>query len=197
MSKFFDAKTNKEVIQQIRPHYIFNVLWNIQYLIKHDPKNAEKLTTDFSTYLRGKINDLCYEGLTPFSQELLASKSYLELERVRSSDSIKTKYEIEFDSFDIPNLVLQPIVENAIKHGIYANDNIGTVTISSKKVDDYVVITVEDDGAGFDVGSLNKDECGNLFDLEPRLQKYYPEGKVSINSTIGKGTKVEIKFLAR
>lgn len=189
-----ELENNKKVISKLRPHYVFNVLWSIQYLIKHDQKTAEQMLVDFSTFFRGKINDLCYDGVVGFDDEIDQTKAYIHIEEVRSSFNIKAEYDLKFVDFNIPVLIIQPLVENALKHGLFAKDNSGTIKISTYRELHKVYIIIEDDGAGFDINSLDKSKCGNIFKIEERLKKHYEDASVVYDSTPGVGTKVTISY---
>lgn len=185
---------NRKIIEKLRPHYIFNVLWNIQYLYRVDPKRGEKMLMDFSSFLRGKINDSCYDGLIRFPELFGHTRAYIEMEQVRASNPIILETNFDFVEFEMPVGVIQPLVENAIKHGLFAKRTEGKITVSTSVSNDEVCVTIEDDGVGFDINEVDKTRAGNIFEVEERMREYYPNAKVIFDSKIDIGTKVTITF---
>ena len=185
---------NRKIIEKLRPHYIFNVLWNIQYLYRVDPKRGEKMLMDFSSFLRGKINDSCYDGLIRFPELFGHTRAYIEMEQVRASNPIILETNFDFVEFEMPVGVIQPLVENAIKHGLFAKRTEGKITVSTSVSNDVVCVTIEDDGVGFDINEVVKTRAGNIFEVEERMREYYPNAKVVFDSKIDIGTKVTITF---
>lgn len=185
---------NRKVIEKLRPHYIFNVLWNIQYLYRVDPKRGEKMLMDFSSFLRGKINDSCYDGLIRFPELFGHTRAYIEMEQVRASNPIILETNFDFVEFEMPVGVIQPLVENAIKHGLFAKRTEGKITVSTSVFNDEVCVTIEDDGVGFDINEVDRTRAGNIFEVEERMREYYPNAKVVFDSKIDIGTKVTITF---
>lgn len=185
---------NRKIIEKLRPHYIFNVLWNIQYLYRVDPKRGEKMLMDFSSFLRGKINDSCYDGLIRFPELFGHTRAYIEMEQVRASNPIILETNFDFVEFEMPVGVIQPLVENAIKHGLFAKRTEGKITVSTSVSNDEVCVTIEDDGVGFDINEVDKTRAGNIFEVEERMREYYPNAKVVFDSKIDIGTKVTITF---
>lgn len=143
------------MMSQIQPHFLYNSLGAIADLCDLDPQKAKETTIKFSQYLRGNMNALSTDKLIPFSQELAHTKQYLELQKVRFEDDLQIRFEITCTDFAVPTLSLQPLAENAVRHGIRQNpDGRGTVIISTRETDDFYEIAVTDDGPGFDLGKL-------------------------------------------
>lgn len=138
------------MLSQIRPHFLFNALTAIQDLCQRDPKEADRSLGLFAEYLRGNMDALGSGRIIPFSKELEHIKAYLTLEQLRFGDELKVEYDIRFQSFSLPALTVQPIVENAVRHGATMNENGGTVSIRTEESDSGAVITVTDNGPGFD-----------------------------------------------
>lgn len=139
------------MLSQIQPHYLFNSLTAIKYLCRHDPPAAEKALADFSVFLRGNMDSINSDLPIPFSKELNHTKAYLALEILRFGDKLKIAYDIGCTGFQLPALTVQPIVENAVRHGIReTEDGSGTVTIATKEFGDRYEVTVTDNGCGFD-----------------------------------------------
>ena len=138
--------------EQISPHYIYNALQSIRNLCDSDPAKAREAIDSFSEYLRSNLESLTAEEHIPFSRELELTQAYLDLEKLTGRGNFEVKYELEATDFMLPPLVLQPVVENAVKHGAYgasygANHETASVTeitIAARKIGGYVCIEVTD-----------------------------------------------------
>ena len=135
------------MISQIKPHFFFNTIATIQALCNIDPPKASKTLGLFASYIRQNINTQT-ENIIPFSKEIEHVKTFVAIEMLRFQN-IEVSYDLQVTDFDIVTLSIQPLVENAIKHGIRAREP-GTVSISTRKNDHSVVITISDNGIGFD-----------------------------------------------
>ena len=143
---------------------------------------------------------MSHNNLIPFSQELENIKSYVNIEKMRFGDKLRLQYEINSFEFQIVPLSIQPLVENAIRHGIYKRGSAGgTVIIRATSHTGYHLIEVIDDGVGFDYEALRKkveshetDSTG-LMNVIFRLEKMM-NAKVSVDSVIGKGTNVTVRI---
>lgn len=139
------------LLAQIQPHFLFNSLTTIRYLCREDPEKAEEGVTEFAKYLRRNMDSLSMDHPVPLEDELEHVREYLALQKLRFGDELKVNYELEYTDFNIPVLTLQPLVENAVVHGIRANGSgTGLITLRSKMLPDHYEVTIEDDGAGFD-----------------------------------------------
>lgn len=187
------------MLSQIQPHYLFNSLTTIKYLCRHDPTTAEKALTDFSVFLRGNMDSINSDTPIPFAKELEHTKAYLALEELRFGDALIIEYAIESDSFLIPALTLQPIVENAVRHGIRETpEGSGVVRIASTELDDRYEITVADDGCGFDVRRSSESERKQIGIENVRYRlKTICNGTLTIDSETGKGTTAVITIFKR
>lgn len=186
------------MVSQIQPHFLYNALNTIKYLIKRDPKTAEKALVSFSYYLRGNMDSLTQKAPIPFTDEIEHIKHYADIELLRFGDRINVEYDIKCDSFSVPALSIQPIVENAIKHGITKNPDGGTVKISSFEEENYYCVKVDDNGVGFDIDNPNCDDSINhahvgLSNVTERL-KSISNAQIEINSREGEGTHITIKI---
>lgn len=177
------------MVSQIQPHFLYNALTSIAMLCEKDPKYAKQETIEFANYLRTNMNSLTQKNPVIFKDELKHLKTYISLEQMRFGDDLKVIYDIGPDSFFIPSLSVQPLVENAIKHGIGMKEDLGTVKISTKETDTKYIITIEDDGVGFDVDNYLNDGKNHvgMNNVKDRI-KSIVNGEVIIKSTIGKGT---------
>lgn len=190
-----ELKNSRVVLamSQIRTHFIFNVLNAISGMCLYDPAEANQTVVHFAKYLRGNINILQDDELIPFRKELEHLEDYIVLEKVRFEDKIQYVKEIEAEEFLIPPLILQPIVENAIKHGLLRNKKGGAIYLKTKHENDQIVIEITDDGAGFDVLAPVRDGAVGLSNVKFRLE-YMIKGKMEITSENGKGTTVTIRM---
>ncbi len=182
------------MLSQIQLHFLYNSLTTIKMLCRSNPPEAETAVTQFAVYLRGNMDSLASETPIAFRDELEHTRAYLSLEKFRFLDELNIVEQIECDSFFIPALTLQPIVENAVRHGIRETENgTGTVTIASREYPDRYEITVSDDGVGFDVSSLERQDARHLGirNVRYRLEQLC-KGTLSIQSAIGQGTTATI-----
>lgn len=141
---------------QIQPHFLYNTLNTIYYLCNEDVEIAKKAINDFSDYLRINLSAINHITPIPFESELKHVRIYLQLECMRFED-LEVIYDIQTNDFLLPALSLQPLVENAVKHGIRSRNEGGTITISTCERDDCHEVIVRDDGMGFDVDHINHD----------------------------------------
>jgi sensor histidine kinase YesM len=181
------------MISQIQPHFIYNTLGTIQQLCKEDPEQASQLIQNFSVYLRGNFSELDNTVPIRFAKELEHIRCYTEIELIRFPD-MTVRYDIQTEEFLLPALTVQPLVENAIKHGLMGLEEGGTVTISAYEEQDDYCIVVSDDGVGFDVAALTdtKKHIG-IRNVRERLQAMCG-GSLTIESQPGAGTRVQIRI---
>lgn len=183
---------------QMQPHFLYNALASIREIVLDDPQYASDLIYDFTTHLRACIRSMASDNLVPFTQELENIKAYVNIEKMRFGDRLTVKYDCRENTFDIIPLSIQPLVENAIRHGVYERGaDGGTVTVSTLRSDNNFIIRVEDDGVGFDfektmddVKSGKKDSTG-LFNLIYRLETLL-KANVTVESQIGIGTEITV-----
>ena len=181
------------MMSQIRPHFIYNTLGSIEQLCKLDPPKAGELVHNFAKYLRGNFGELDNPKPILMSQEIEHVRHYISIENVRFPDMTFT-FEMNSDDFHIPALTVQPIVENAIKHGLMKLQNGGMIHVATYETDTEYCISVEDDGVGFDTRALLDDRKHvGLRNIRERL-KVMVNGTLEIESTIGVGTKVVVKI---
>lgn len=135
---------------QIQPHFIFNSLLAIQELCAEDPKKAEGAVQDFAIYLRGNLDAMSSSHMIPFAKELDHIRHYLSLEQADPSETFQVEYDLAVRDFRVPPLSVQPIVENAVRHGMAMRDSGGVITIATREDARSYSIIVKDNGYGFD-----------------------------------------------
>jgi len=153
---------------QIGPHFIFNTLSAIYGLVEKDPKKAKEAIEKFSGYLRGNIDSIGQTAPIKFVDELKHVDSYVWIEKMRFGDDLTVEYDIKTMDFSLPSLSLQPLVENAIKHGIHKKSGPGKVVINTREEDNAYIVEVVDDGVGFDTGKLKESEGFNIVNITDR-----------------------------
>ncbi len=186
---------------QIKPHFLYNTLNTISYFCDTAPEQAQRLIDQFSNYLRQSFDFKNPVMFIPITNEISLLKSYVEIEKARFGEKLKVEFEIdEVARVKIPPLSIQPLVENAIHHGIRKKGGGGTVRVSIKNTSKGVEISVIDDGAGIAPGKLegifktdNKGSVG-LWNIDNRLKNLFGKGLV-IQSEPGKGTQVTFMVL--
>ena len=181
------------MMSQIQPHFLYNTLGTIYHLCGKDAVLAQETIKNFTKYLRTNMESLEKTTPVPFEQELEHTKNYLSIEMLRFSDILKVEYDISNTDFDLPALSLQPLVENAVKHGIRSRAEGGTVTISARRENGKVFVSVHDDGMGYDTERLPDDGRMHLgiANVRKRLD-YMCGGELEIESKIGVGTTATI-----
>lgn len=177
------------MLSQIQPHFLYNTLAAIAYLCNRDgAKLAGNVVHTFSKYLRGNMESLSHKRPISFSNELEHTKLYLSIELLQYEERLVVEYDIKADEFDLPALTLQPLVENAVKHGVSKRDKGGTVKISTEETPDSYRVTVSDDGVGFgpQASQDGKAHIG-IENVRHRLRSMCG-GSLTVESTPGKGT---------
>ena len=181
-------------LSQIQPHFMYNSLTSIIYLCDKDTAQAKSALIDFSKYLRKNVDAMSRKGLVSIKEELEHTKVYLSLEKLRFAEDLNVEFDIRDDMFMLPVLSVQPMVENAVKHGINGSDSgCGTVRIVTEEMEKYHKITISDNGAGFDtdtLSELDKSHVG-IANVRKRLEDECG-GELIINSFPEKGTRCVI-----
>ena len=185
----------KALQRQINPHFLFNALNTITSFIRINPDKARNLIINLSTYMRYnlEVND----NLIDINKELEQVKAYVEIEKARFGDKLTVLYYIDENiEAKIPSLTIQPLVENAIIHGIRKNGGCGTVVIGVKKEDGYTKVWVENDGITIDIDIIKRVYSGDmpenkigLYNVHLRLKLIYGQG-LNIYR-LNPGTKME------
>ena len=188
----------KALQSQINPHFLFNVLNTMTSLIRTNPEKAREVTIDLSNYLRYNLdNNLKSVELI---KELNQIDTYIKIEKARFGEKLNIIYDVDESlyNFQIPSLIIQPLVENSIKHGILKKRDNGFVKIIVKKIDKDIEVAIEDDGVGIEqavIDNLDKkiEENIGLKNVHQRLKLLYGEG---LNITkLEQGTRIKFKIL--
>lgn len=181
------------VLSQIQPHFLYNALSAISILCKRDPDTAKTAVDNLADYLRANLDSLRFEKLVSFQKELAHTNAYLFIEKLRFGDDLQIACDIRCDDFTLPSLTLQPLVENAVRHGLCGKEDGGIVTICAEKTDTEYRVSVIDDGVGFDPAETPKDGRSHvgLENVRERL-KLLCGGTLTITSVPGMGTKAVI-----
>ncbi len=187
--ELYEAKVSV-MVSQIQPHFMYNALTSIAMMCTIDPETAQEATVTFAKYLRGNMDSLKQTKPIPFEQELEHLKKYLYIEKLRFGKKLNIEYDINATDFVLPQLSIQPIVENAVKHGVGMKKQGGTVTIATRETDDAFEVVISDDGVGFDTSAERKDDGRSHVGMEntQRRLRDMCGGEVRIESTVGEGT---------
>ena len=186
---------------QINPHFLFNSLNSIAQLIRADPDRAEacveRLAEMFRYVLRYGEKDF-----VPLAEELEMARAYLDIERARFGDRLRVETHVDPPSLQhlIPNLILQPLVENAVRHGLSRKRGGGTVRIDARLADGCLELSVGDDGLGMPDTALERvyEHGIGLRNLRDRLERLYgPAHLPQITSAPGSGTRVRLRLPLR
>lgn len=179
------------MMTQIQPHFLYNTIATIRALCRTDADMAGEMAEKFSDYLRQNLESLGTAGLIPFRKELEHTRIYAEIEMVRF-DNIRVEYDIEDDRFSLPPLSVQPLVENAIRHGVRIREE-GIVKISAWRGEASHEISVWDNGTGFDVSGIDSADSSHIGirNVRERIERMC-NGTLQVMSREGEGTIVTI-----
>ncbi|HBY64302.1 MAG TPA: sensor histidine kinase [Solibacterales bacterium] len=185
----------KALRAQLHPHFLFNTLHTISALVQEDPEASERMIARLSEFLRLSLENAGAHEV-PLRRELEFLERYLEIERVRFADRLLVEFDIDPGTLDaaVPNLILQPIVENAIRHGIGRSARPGKVAIRSRRDNGSLLMLVEDNGWGLpDVGPIR--EGVGLSNTRARLKGLYGPGHgLELRNSTGGGLEAEIRI---
>ncbi len=188
--------------RQINPHFLFNTLNSIASLIRSKPELAREMIVKLANILRVLLKDR--EAFVPLSEELDFTDDYLAIEVVRFGDKLRVVKDIAEDTLPVavPSMLLQPLIENSIKHGLEPRIAGGTVTLRSRFEGDRLVVEVEDDGVGMEPGrslpsavsGLVRESSGiGMRNVRERMEVLYGDAaQVEVVSRPGRGTKVRL-----
>lgn len=194
------AQSRLQVLKmQLHPHFLFNTLNAISELIHKDPESADRMLTDLSDLLRLSFENLEVQEIS-LKQELEFLRKYLEIEQMRFHDRLTVDMNISPETLDacVPNMILQPLVENAIKHGIAPRSSGGRIDINTNRSNGHLEISVTDDGLGVPFGDVdNLAEGVGLSNTRRRLKHLYGDKHRFDLRTLekgGVGVRLEIPF---
>ena len=179
------------MMTQIQPHFLFNALNTIRALYAKDPPLADRTLEDFSSYLRQNLESLSQTELVPISKELEHTRLYAEIETLRFPN-IRVEYRLEDEDFSVPALTVQPLVENAIRHGVRSRRD-GLVLVSTVREAGAHRITVRDNGVGFDPGEEGFMEGSHigLRNVRDRVEQMCG-GRMILQSELEKGSSITL-----
>jgi len=183
---------------QINPHFLFNAINTIVSLVRTSPESARSLLLHLSDFFRMNMHNS--KDMITIKEEILRIRAYLKIEKARFGDKLQVKYDLEGELEDeIPPLIIQPLVENAVKHGINKSIDGGCVTISVKESAQGILLSVEDNGIGMSEAELERirqynEESGIGFsNVHKRLKTLYGNyAQFMISSKLGEGTRIEV-----
>jgi len=184
---------------QLRPHFLFNALHTVSALIYEDPKAASAMLKKIHRYLKISLKETNKTEIT-LREELYFTMLYLDIEKERFSDRLQIERQIEpgIEVVLVPNMLLQPLVENAVRHGISKKSGQGWLFIRARKQERFVVLEIEDSGNGLDSPEIMSTGGLGISNTLKRLQKLYPKNydfKID-QSTLG-GCRVRIQIPLR
>ncbi len=206
MEKMYETQEELQAMKyglldsQIHPHFLFNSLAIISSLTRRDPDEAVEAIGDLSQFIRGLLNAKDKQGTCSIQEDLDIAKYYLSMEKRRFGDQLMIDIDdselIESDiQFDVPYFTLQPLVENAVRHGIRKKLGTGHLWISFEIDDDHNTIIIEDDGVGFDPSIPPSDGRSHIGvkNVRKRLEMLC-NGSMEIESVIGQGTTITLRI---
>ena len=182
------------MVLQMRPHFIYNTMMSIYYLCDQDPQKAKQVTLDFTTYLRKNFTAIASENTVPFVTEMEHTRAYLAVEKAQFEDSLFVSFDTPHTMFRVPPLTLQPIVENAVKHGMRMSSAPIHISVVTRMTDAGSEIIVEDDGPGFSRADNDEPHIA-LDNIRQRLDMMCG-GKLTITTREEGGTSVKVTIPA-
>ncbi len=159
----------RAMLSQMRPHFIYNTLASVYELCREEPAQAMRVIDDFTAYLQANFNAITAAEMIPFSEELRHTKAYLAVETALHGDDLCVAYDLETVAFRLPPLTLQPIVENAVKHGVAPGYCPVHITVRTRIAAEGIRLLVENDGAPYDPPG-DREEKGGLENVRERLE---------------------------
>lgn len=179
--------------QQLHPHFLFNTLHAISTLVHRDPDKADLMIERLSDLLRITLHKVGVQEVE-LAQELDYLRAYLDIEQVHFGDRLRIEYRVDVAALDVlvPTLILQPLVENAIRHGLEPMPRTGTLTIESQADGDTLWLRVRDDGAGLPKNWKRREGVG-LSNTRSRLDRLYgEEAALTVRENPGGGVLVDV-----
>jgi len=194
LQKQLEFDRTNVLLAQISSHFFYHTLNAIQALIVLDPDAAYKMTEDFSRFLRFKVDSVSAQsGLVPFREELRTVRAYAEINKVQLQGRLNVEYDVFDADFLIPVLTIQPVVENAIIHGIKPKVGGGTVRVSLSREDGQYIVRVSDDGVGYTPGEETSAHSVGIQNIRTRMEQF-PGCSMQVESWPGRGTTVSLIY---
>ena len=178
------------MVLQMRPHFIYNTLMSIHSLCSLDPEKAQQITMDFTNYLRKNFTAVASDSTIPFSTELEHTRAYLTVEQAQYDDMLVVDWDTPFTRFRLPPLTLQPIVENAVKHGMDLDAEPLHISVRTRYTDSGSEIIVENNGVEFNPADDSEPHIA-LKNIQQRLEMMCG-GSMTIQPREGGGTVVKV-----
>jgi sensor histidine kinase YesM len=190
------AKARLNTLQaQLQPHFLFNTLNAIATLLRRDPAAAEQTLMSLSDLLRLALSQSDRQEIS-LREEMNFLERYMEIQQTRFGERLRFEQQIDYSTLNclVPTLLLQPLVENAIRHGLEPSSNPGTIRVTANRQEGALVITVEDDGVGLRSATNVADGIG-LTNLRARLETLYEvQQELKITGGSERGVTVRIKI---
>ena len=194
LQKQMEFDRTNVLLAQISSHFFYHTLNAIQALIVLDPDSAYRMTEDFSRFLRFKVDSVSAQsGLVPFREELRTVRAYAEINKVQLQGRLNVEYDVFDADFLIPVLTIQPVVENAIIHGIKPKVGGGTVRVSLSRGQGRYIVCVSDDGVGYSPGEEASVHSVGIQNIRTRMEQF-PGCSMEVTSEPGRGTTVSLIY---
>jgi LytS/YehU family sensor histidine kinase len=176
---------------QINPHFVFNSLTSIQDQVHKSLRQGDNALSVFAKHLRSNV-EADGKDVIPFEDELVNVNNYFSLENLRFEGKLTLLFDIDYTDFSVPVLSLQPLVENAVRYAQTDSKPDGYIQIASAKANGKIILTVKDNGKGFDPASVGKSSTG-IKNAAARFA-HYLDAEMYVNSAIGAGTEIRIEI---
>jgi signal transduction histidine kinase len=177
--------------QTLHPHFLFNTLQAVAEMVHRDADAADRMLVQLGAMLRRLLDDR--RPSVPLAEELAFSRDYLALEQVRFGDLLTVRWDVDpaAESIEVPRLSIQPLIENALRHGLWPAGRPGTLVVSAKRRGDELVVSVSDDGLG--LGSTESASGHGLATVRARLDRLYPgRGEVTLTALAAAGAEARV-----
>lgn len=190
------AKTHLQVLKtQLQPHFLFNTLNTVAELVHTDPEAADQMITRLGRLLRLSLDHAGHQ-LVPLRQETDFLRVYIEIEQVRFQERLQVVWDLDPDTLEaaVPSMLWQPVVENAIRHGVTPLAGRGRVVIASRREGDDLVLEIRDNGRGLPPGGVPREGVGLRNIRERVAQLYGPRAHFSLRPALGGGTDATLRL---
>jgi two-component system, LytTR family, sensor kinase len=190
------ARTHLQVLKmQLQPHFLFNTLNAIAELVHTDPEAADQMITRLGRLLRLSLDHASHQ-VVPLRQEADFLRVYAEIEQVRFQDRLQVVWDLEPDTMDaaVPTLLLQPVLENAIRHGVTPMAGRGRIVIASRREDEDLLLEVRDNGQGLPPGGVPREGVGLRNVRERVTQLYGQRAQFTLTPALGGGTVARLRL---